>query len=941
MRTPTFFGFSTLFLLCTTSESVGQTILQSIPGAAAGDTFGAAVGEIGDVDLDGFEDVLVGAPTASVTAPQSGTVSVYSGKDGSLLLQRHGGQAGDRFGTSVAGVGDANQDGIADFAAGTPGADGTVPNSGGATVVSGADGSTIHQWFGDLTGDRFGWSVVRLGDVDQDGTDDAAVGAPFWQTETGFVRAFSGGTGAVIQTVTGFGVARFGWDVAAPGDLSGDGVPDLVTGAPTQQRVSAHALPTGVLLWTYLNGAGAFGSQVESVGDVTHDGFSDVAVGSPDEGTMMLMNGRWGVKMQVFGGTQAGDRFGEAVASIGDVDGDGVPDFAVGAPNTGPGASASGYVRIFSGRFGVAIDSIESAVLGDRFGAAIAAVGFANHDTLGDFVIGAPTAASSAGEVSVIAGDCEHWIVGEAPSPALYRYEGAPGVSLGYDVARAGDVNGDGLADFIIGAPTNFSLPPGTAEVRSGQDGTLIHLLSPGGAQWSFGQAVDSPGDVNGDGVADLVVGEPLANSIGFQRGYVYLISGSNGQTLIRVAGDSDQDALGGSIGAAGDVNNDGIVDYIAGASADDTGGFFNNGSAIVYSGANSSILWIHSGLASSDFAGASVGGAGDVDLDGHDDVIVGISGNDLAGFNAGMARVYSGLDGSVLHQVTGANPFGLFGSAVDGAGDVNADGVPDFIVGAPQDGAVGVQWSGLARVYSGTNGALLHSFAGDDLFGMFGSSVSGASDVDGDGFDDVVVGAAWDDSRTILGGAVRIFSGQTGARLEEFVGANHDGVGRTVDGLGDVNGDGRPDVVAGGLPWPLAAPGVASIYSSICSQVQNYGAGCPGRNGLPPKLTLIGCPTAGQTVHVSLSGASGPTAILVLGSGKGSIPIECDCTLLVQPLFPGAFVVPLGPSGSLDVAATVPMPPAPATITMQAFVLDPGTHAGFAATNGVEMKVQ
>ncbi len=271
------------------------------------------------------------------------------------------------------------------------------------------------------------------------------------------------------------------------------------------------------------------------------------------------------------------------------------------------------------------------------------------------------------------------------------------------------------------------------------------------------------------------------------------------GQLPIRftVDGDSAGDRLGQSVSGAGDVNGDGFDDIIVGAAFDDNNGF-SSGSARVYSGFDGAILYTFDGDSSDDRLGYSVSGAGDVNGDGFADLIAGAPADDNNGSASGSARVYSGFDGAILYTFNGDSAFDQLGFSVSGAGDVNGDGFGDIIAGAWSDDNNGSD-SGSARVYSGFDGAILYTFNGDSGSDILGFSVSGAGDVNGDSFDDIIAGAQGDDNNGFDSGSARVYSGFDGAILCTFNGdAAGDQLGSSVSGAGDVNGDGFGDIIAG-----------------------------------------------------------------------------------------------------------------------------------------------
>jgi len=238
----------------------------------------------------------------------------------------------------------------------------------------------------------------------------------------------------------------------------------------------------------------------------------------------------------------------------------------------------------------------------------------------------------------------------------------------------------------------------------------------------------------------------------------VSVLSGTDGSALFVFNGDSEYDRFGFSVSGAGDVNGDGFYDLIVGAFRDDNTAY-NSGSVRVFSGSTGSELFTFNGDDAHDQFGFSVSGAGDVNGDGFADLIVGSNVDDNNGISSGSARVFSGVDGSVLFTFNGDSAGDNFGHSVSGAGDVNGDGYADLIVGAPSDRNYGIN-SGSARVFSGADGSILVTFNAESALERFGNSVSGAGDVNGDGFDDLIVGAYRDDDNGTDSGSARVITG-------------------------------------------------------------------------------------------------------------------------------------------------------------------------------------
>ncbi|MDA0668050.1 MAG: hypothetical protein O3A50_09780, partial [Planctomycetota bacterium] len=197
------------------------------------------------------------------------------------------------------------------------------------------------------------------------------------------------------------------------------------------------------------------------------------------------------------------------------------------------------------------------------------------------------------------------------------------------------------------------------------------------------------------------IVSSILATLLSAAPAHAQMVGGQ-WETLWQFDGQASYDLLGFSVSGAGDVDGDGFDDLIVGALWADPGGLTEAGSAFVYSGATGSLIWQFDGQASADQLGRSVSGAGDVDGDGFDDVIVGAHGADPGGLSdAGSAFVYSGATGSLIWQFDGQASSDILGISVSGAGDVDGDGFDDVIVGAPSADPGGVSSAGSAYVYS------------------------------------------------------------------------------------------------------------------------------------------------------------------------------------------------------------------------------------------------
>lgn len=330
------------------------------------------------------------------------------------------------------------------------------------------------------------------------------------------------------------------------------------------------------------------------------------------------------------------------------------------------------------------------------------------------------------------------------------------------------------------------------------------------------GYAVGGGGDVNGDGVADFIVGAPLASPNGvINGGTAFVYSGLDGSQLYQINGTDSAQTLGSSVAIIGDINGDNRAEFLIGAMGASPGGQANAGSVYLYSGLNGSILQQKDGLVAGDQLGASAAAAGNVNADAIPDYIIGAPYADSGSLqSAGIVYVYSGAGGGLLYRKYGAEAYDNFGQNVARAGLINGDPRSDFIVSAPYADS----GKGVAYVYSGMNGSLLYRVTGDSTdahLGWGANGVSGAGDVNNDGVDDFVVGAPHGNSYTGVG---YVYSGLDGNLLLRVDGDDINSfMGFSVAGA-DVTGDGTPEVIFGApgtvVNGALAYAGAVYVYS-------------------------------------------------------------------------------------------------------------------------------
>ncbi len=788
--------------------------------------FGWSVASAGDLNGDGYSDVVVG--------DAGGHAYIYLGSASGLSSSIATTLSGvGFFGTSVASAGDVNGDGFSDVIVGDAGGNAFL-YLGSSSGLSAVPATTI-TGLGAFGG---GISVASAGDVNGDGFSDVVVSAA--PSNNAYIYLGSAlGLSGTIATTLHEATGNFGASVASAGDVNGDGFSDVIVGDAAGKAyvfLGAGGGLSSVASVTLTEAGVNFGWSVASAGDVNGDGFSDVIVGDHGGNAYVFQGSLAGLSTTAAATLTGNPKFGTSVACAGDVNGDAFSDVIVGADDGNAFVFNGSSTGIASGTSATANTALTGA--GSNYGICVNSAGDVNGDGYSDVIVGSSNATNAftyEGSPSGSQSTSTLTILGTSNGGGSGCSGPTPGCQedrLGFSVSSAGDLNGDGYSDVIVGV-IGYNGITGAAYIYYGSStglstGSPTVLTIPyTGTQENFGWSVAGAGDINGDGYDDVVIGAKYQNgNIG--AAYIYLGSSSGIVNSIATTlnGINNFDAFGSSVASAGDVNGDGYYDIIIGS--------FGAGVAYIYMGSATGIAnnapadTLYAPNPSSGF-GISVASAGDVNGDGYSDVIVGTLGG-----GGGFAYVYKGSATGIANKATPDYSLtgvgGDFGVSVSSAGDVNGDGYSDVIVGASNvngyiggGGAVSVFLGGIGGLSTTPSTVLFAVGAGD----QFGATVSSAGDVNGDGYSDVIVRAtlATSSSGALTGAAYLYLGGPTGlsstiatsfldegspnANLEAF------NLRRSVASAGDVNGDGYSDVLVGVYEDPTAGfkAGATHVY--------------------------------------------------------------------------------------------------------------------------------
>jgi len=810
------------------------------------DWFGRGVTDAGDIDGDGFDDILIGAYGEDDNGSQAGAVYAYYGSPSGIDMNTEQkmvipSTGVDHFaGFSVAGGGDIDSDGFADVVVGAYGDTENGLYSGAVFVLYGsADGLDVNRLHKVIasdgsTGDWFGHSV----DMSEGPGARVLVGAFADDpngSESGSAYLYSGGPLGIdpaseVKFIASDGQMSdyFGWSVAFVGDsviIGAKGDDDVAFDAGAVYHYTDASPVDETKIYGSHENYGYFGAAVDGAGDVNGDCIDDFIVGAPgvdglgnsfdDRGSVYLFtNLISGVGVSSPQPYNDGN-FGFSVSGAGDVNNDGFDDVIVGAWGEQAGYGAAWFYPGYANGLNVLeVQQLlsQDCCSGKQFGKSVSSAGDVNGDGRPAVLVGADHSSAPGGLQSGRA-----WVfytsIATPRFTTLFASNGVEDDRFG-EMIEGGDFNGDGYEDLAVGAlgeGWNFFDDWGSVYIYDGGPGgidasTELVFTASNAQQGDHFPRQISSGDANDDGYDDLAVAAE-------QSGRVYVYYGSaNGLDLA-----SEQELTEGSgVTLNGDFNGDGYDDLAAG---DGT-----------WSNAAGTIFVSHGGPAGIDPGtryqivqsdpdpGDGLGGqtaAADVNGDGYDDLLAIAFGDDEVVSNGGALYVFmggpTGIDQARERKIIASDVQANHGvTRVARLGDINGDGYEDVAFGAGGDSDMAYS-AGAVYVFEGSATGLdpateVQIYASDAATSdRFGYAVSGGKDINGDGYDDMVVGAPFADTNE---GAIYVFrGGESGfdptleRKTRHYLGPDMMWFGLSVALLDDTDGDAIPDVAAGAPP--------------------------------------------------------------------------------------------------------------------------------------------
>lgn len=491
----------------------------------------------------------------------------------------------------------------------------------------------------------------------------------------------------------------------------------------------------------------------------------------------------------------------------------------------------------------------------------------------------------------------------------LIQIDGATGELLG-PAANLGNLDADGIEDFILGAPGRAKVYVYSARTLE----VLYDIDGPYSCCEGFGAAVDGVGDFDADAVPDFVVGDAQDSTVIHSSGAVHVFSGADGTELAVMYGNVYDEGLGRAVAGLGDIDGDGFADVGAAS-------YFNH--VRIYGGPDGHLIRSHFGPT---ITRPSISGVGDMDGDGHADYVIGWPQDNTIGDWAGRATVYSGIDGSVIHDVFGhtGNGTGIIGdhlgTSVAGLGDVDGDGIPDFAAGAPGVvcmGSCGAATQAMVRVYSGLDARVLHEWNGVDYTnrawgGLFGFRIFGGGDLNGDGLGDILVAAP--DDGWGSPGSLQAFSGKTGGVLWKVWGQGTGNLLRFGAILGDLDGDGLAEFAVGDDLAYIGGSysGRVTIYRGFPADIVEHCFTAPNSLSRGIQLDSTGPIGIGNNaLSLLATGAvAGQPALFFYGGLRPPMPFGDGWLCTAPPIFRLSPPGTVEPDGSIERALDFTQPP-------------------------------
>ena len=889
-----------------------------ITGAYSNYNTGVSVSGAGDVNSDGFGDLIISAP---FSGPYSGgyytsagiSYLIYGGNSLSSIdlangltvdqgITIYGANSGDDSGYSVSGAGDINNDGYNDIVIGAPRVN---SREGAAYIIFGNKTSILPSIIylsslgsygiyisNALAGSNSGISVSGVGDINNDGYDDIIIGEFFslpidTLSSIAYIiygkKSLTNISLAQLVSSQGFSIygecslGQSGQSVSGSGDVNGDGFDDIIIGAPNTNNY------TGITYVIY-GAASGFATSSPTTAPTVSLAPTIAPTNQPSSQPSMQPNAQPSGRPTSHPTGQPTDQPSIQPSDQPTTRPTGQPSSQpISRPSDQPTTQPSGQpseqptsspsVEPTAGETSMPTNASTPAPTITP--TLIPSVSPTLAPTLTPTKVPTSTPTKIPTPIPTARPTTSHPTQAPVPNPVTATVSNIDlnfkGFSIsgiesddyaGYSVKGAGDVNRDGYADLIIGAPransyagisyviygSSFLVNIDLANLSPSQGFQIYGTNSGDQSGWSVGGA----GDVNNDGYEDVIIGAPYANN---GAGISYVVYGPQGGELIAnislsslysyqgfaIYGVNSGDESGISVSGAGDVNNDNYDDIIIGAPyASPSSNQLKAGiSYVVYGGKNLATTYLASltksqgfsisGINPADYSGYSVSGAGDVNNDGYDDVIIGAYYAGISPYYPGASYVIYGGNNlqsvnlatlasntTLGYSINGYASYSGSGWSVSGAGDINGDRYDDFIIGAPYaNGGAGISYviygkvglnnidlSSLTTTQASTQGFSLY---GANLYDYSGAAVSGAGDVNGDGYDDIIIGAPLANNAV---GTSYINIGQSTndnvdlasfAQYFDVLGvAPYDYSGSIVSGAGNLNNDSYTDIIIG-----------------------------------------------------------------------------------------------------------------------------------------------